>query len=194
MTIKTLIVIFGRSESGKDTFAKHLAHELKARGKKAPIIAFADQIKEACVSIIGIPREVAFGSQEKRKRWSLYGLTAREWQQKIGDIFRDFHSDFWIHRWYNEAEYLLKTHDIVITSDGRMENETYIPRSLVDENVHVLNIMVKRPGHLAEGIDNDHITEAGVDKLDDECHLLISNEKLEDLATSAAETAKALTW
>lgn len=115
MPNNTLILLSGRARSGKDTSAEHLIRELGAQYSVRPY-AFANEIKDLCIRILGCNKSSMYGDDEERNspthiRWtdlplsreeinniSKQGeyLTGRELMQIIGtNIFRRMYQDCW---------------------------------------------------------------------------------------------------
>ncbi len=142
--IKTVIVVFGLSGAGKDTFADMLAEKI---GRDNVLrCSFADPLKAVAKILFGMPHEVAYGSQQAKLDWKWRNRNARWLLQKIGtegarNIYGD---DIWVSAM---AELIKKTEGktTAIISDGRFLSEKEGLR-LCLPNVDVYNVLITRPG------------------------------------------------
>lgn len=138
MATKTLIVLFGNAGSGKTTFSEMLANEIidyQGTAMGPPIINFADPIKVVAEHFIGIPKQIAYGSQKDKSEWLRYGRTARQWFQWIGtEIGRNqIDENIWVDRTFELAKKKFEAVDFVIVGDGRMEKELSRTKKLAEE-------------------------------------------------------------
>jgi hypothetical protein len=145
MGLLTVVVVFGMSGHGKDTLADMIAQEIGT--SRVLRCAFADPLKSAAQHLVGMPREVAYGNQQIKATWRVYGKTARQWLQiigtEIGRIMID--PNVWVDRL---ADVVLSQPDqivVAIVSDGRFWNELSGLRSRLP-GVDVRNVMVHRSG------------------------------------------------
>ena len=158
MAKKIILNIFGQSEHGKDTLAEALISRM-IDYRPCYKTAYAKHIKETAIAMTGMPREVAFGNQEARANWSFAGLTAREWQRKVGDWGRSVDEDFWIKRWAKEIN-ALPPNSFVTSCDGRLNRELHCSQTHFDPMDTVyLDCLIRRPGHVSKSADMSHRTE-----------------------------------
>jgi len=113
-----LFLVTGQMQTGKDTFGALLASAVG--GQTASL---ADPIKTIAINMLGMPRSVAYGSQEARLAWTRYGKNAREWLQQIGSEHSRalVHDDVWLHR-FMERVGRGACKNFVLT-DARFRNE-----------------------------------------------------------------------
>ncbi len=101
------IGISGRIGAGKDTLALGLNRLAPALWPKQSIarLGFGDLIKEVCIASFGIPRALAYGSQEdKRTRWGVNPtLTIRDVIKIIGKAYTDVEVTYWTRRGFEAA-------------------------------------------------------------------------------------------
>lgn len=147
--MRAVVLVSGHSGHGKDAVANMIA---EMWGKERTFrCALADPVKSVAKELVGMPREVAYGSQAVRLGWTAYGKTAREALQIIGtEIGREmFDQDIWIDRLVdriveNEAKY-----DLTAVSDVRFWNEVLaLPTKIqhrLSPAVKVFKVMVWRP-------------------------------------------------
>lgn len=141
-SLKTVIVIFGRAGHGKDTFANYLVKYLPK--ESVTTMSFADPIKDTTCLLLGIPKEVAYGTKAVKESYKVYGKTCRHWFQWFGtEIAKKLISDnIWIDRVEDRIRQS-KTRYVMVT-DGRFENERTFLKDK-DENIKVINILIHRP-------------------------------------------------
>ena len=139
------VVFAGNSGAGKDTAADMFAAICQKRGISNLRTAFADPIKEIVSHLLGIPKEVTYGSQQDKLDFQVYGKTARHWIQWVGtQVGRDqIHEDLWVHRTAQLA--LESSARVVIVSDGRFMNEFQGMRTNLREKMKVFVIKVVNP-------------------------------------------------
>ena len=66
-SIRPLFVAFsGKKQTGKDSSTNILAGELRERGLKVAITAFAEPLKEMCIEVLGLQREGVYGTNEQK--------------------------------------------------------------------------------------------------------------------------------
>lgn len=123
------IGISGKVNSGKNTLASFLAHNLMSNDhSKFEILAFADKIKEIILQMfLNAQKECLFGPSELRKQPvpNLFEcgnqVTHRDLLLKIGKMGRNFDENFWINHVDDKINRLKK--QLVIISDARFANE-----------------------------------------------------------------------
>jgi len=215
--MKTVIVIFGNSNHGKDTFADMLKEELilyehknileimksvSVSGKwpmtydecAAMVIerfGYADPVKSVGEHLIGIPHKISYGSQEDKATWKRYGKTAREWLQWIGtELGRDMvDKNIWIQRAADRIQSSVFGRWFII-SDGRFNNELELYK-YVDKDIKVYNTRIIRS---SVPVKYTHPSETELTQMGN--HLfdwVIENDyDLEALKRMAVDTAKEL--
>lgn len=139
------IALSGKKQVGKDLSGQIIARLLTEQGKRVAFTAFAEALKEMCIAVLGLQRNLVYGTDTDkntpthikwdtmplRVRWKYrlkwYKLrtgfmTVREVLQIMGtDIFREmFENDVWANSPFrrNWSEY-----DVVIITDCRFPNE-----------------------------------------------------------------------
>lgn len=188
----TLITIFGNSEHGKDSLAQLLDHRYWQNhpDEQGPAYSsFAYGVKRASMEMLGIPEDVAFGSQQVRASYMVYGRSVREWQQIIGtQMGREMiHQDVWVDRACDRAMKLTSSCRLVFVPDGRFYNELYVPKQRLGDAMRVVNILIRRLGHRAENVNHNHQSEAEVAGMAPELfdHYVLNDGDLERLAEQA---------
>ena len=158
-----LVVVHGRAQAGQDTFARQLMADI-AVNHKLPVrlAAFADAVKETARVLLGMPEEIAHGSQEAMASWTRYGKDARYWLQWVGTELgrKQLHESIWIDRMadrFNDAPPEIA----LIVSDGQFEREA---QQLADAlRRPLISVLVVRPGRVP--VDPAHASEAWVHRL-----------------------------
>jgi hypothetical protein len=154
----TLFIAFsGKPGAGKDTAAKMSIDICRQAGLRATAISFAKPLKDMCIDILGLDRELVYGTQEQKSElchieWDGFPLdvrlkysedidlfdgrrlprcgpmTIREVLQVVGtDIFRTIYSNVWAQAPFNQN---WEDFDVVLLSDCRFPNE----KSLTEDN------------------------------------------------------------
>lgn len=144
--MKTVYIIFGNMGSGKTTCARLFCHYAGAKGKPARVLNFADPLKDVANIMLGIPREVSYGSQEDKDNYKVYGKSARHWLQQLGtDIGKNLiHPKIWADsmiRKITESDT-----EVTIIGDGRFPEDEliYMRDRLGPLGVKVIGIRLKR--------------------------------------------------
>lgn len=170
-----LIGITGKLEAGKTTLAKEIQSHHKEGG--VHILAFAKPLKDMCNSYFGFTYNDLYTTEGKKKYNELWGMTAREFMQRLGQGLRDaIGPDVWVK--------LLKCHilkkkdiyNVIIVDDCRYPEELQMIRDLGG-----ITVRVTRPGHeaISGGIKN-HPSEQDIpdDMLD---YDFVNDGTIEDL-------------
>ncbi len=138
---KTVILISGKKEAGKNTVADYLSNRLQEINYaylNVPIISFADELKKTCHNLFGIPMEWMYGTNEDKNRetnipWGNFPvfvhykiptvkMTVREVLQLFGtEICRYMDKDCWARAFFNHVDKL--PNRVVINADARFPNE-----------------------------------------------------------------------
>ena len=143
--MKTLFLISGKAESGKDTLAKLLMKHLK--GDFLTIAHIADEVKHIAKA------EYGWNGIKDEKGRSLL--------QKIGDGERQKNPNIWIDKFienlkalYVDRDNLLSYDAAVIVSDVRYKNEVIeLVNFAHEKDIKCITIRVERPDH------KSHLTE-----------------------------------
>lgn len=137
---KTAIILCGTAGVGKDT-----AGNILATITGGIRIAYADPLKDAVTALVGIPREILYGTQHDKETYLAYGKSARHWLQWIGTEVarRQIHPDLWVHRFAERV--MAQSASVVICSDGRFKNEVETLREQLVGRARVLAVRVKNP-------------------------------------------------
>jgi hypothetical protein len=145
MTEKTVVLFVGNAGHGKDLAASILC-ELVG-GEK---MAYADPLKDVVHLMLGIPKEILYGTQEQKENYKVYGKSARHWLQFVGtDLGRNqVNRDLWVHRFVERV--LTSKARLICNSDTRFHNEivTFRERLLLESvagTVRVLAIRIINP-------------------------------------------------
>lgn len=141
--MRAVIIVFGGSGHGKDTLADMVADEL---GRDRVLrCAFADPLKSIAMQLFGMPREVAYGSQEAKLSWKKYGFSARQILQMVGtEGGRDLYSHY---LWVDGLAELIKSQPMdmkfAVVSDGRFYTERELGDRIPDVQTRL--VLVWRP-------------------------------------------------
>lgn len=141
--MRTVVIVFGGSGHGKDTLADMIADEL---GRDRTLrCAFADPLKSIAMQLFGMPREVAYGSQQDKLTWTKYGLSARRILQMVGtEGGRELYS---VYLWVDGLAEVIKSQpyqiDFAVVSDGRFWSERELGERV--PGVRVRMVLVWRP-------------------------------------------------
>ena len=181
---KRLCVLFaGTAGAGKDAAANMLSKALVARGHSTLRMAFADPIKDVAFHLLGIPKEVSYGTQKDKADYVVYNRSARSWLQWIGtELARDqIHKDIWVTRFSEKA--LSSDATVVIGSDCRFRNEMKLMKSLLGQTMDLKIIKIINPRVL---VNTAHLSESEIFSTPNhEFDLVIENNTgLEELESS----------
>ena len=180
----------GKKQSGKDTAAKFAKEILEQRGRKVEIVAFADPLKELCINLFGLERELVYGTHEDKETithlaWENLPLearitasgpllrsgnmTIREVLQAFGTgVMRRFYSNVWAEAPFRRN--WIGT-DVVILSDIRFLNEIEV----VEKYEGTIIRVVRNTGLL-----DTHASEIELDSYPFR-HIIENNGSLDDL-------------
>jgi hypothetical protein len=140
------VLFAGNAGHGKDT-AADLLHEVLGyeHGISSHRMAFADPIKELVVHLLGIPKEISYGTQQDKLDYKVYDKSARHWLQWIGtEMARNqVHEDIWSHRFAERA--LASEAQVVIGSDCRFRNEMGGMRELLRGKMVLMIVKIVNP-------------------------------------------------
>ena len=115
-----LIGLAGPARAGKNTVAEAMSFHL---GPRVEMMAFADPLKDACVSLFGLTKEERYDESLKEVVLQRWGLSPRQMYQDVGTMVRmQLGADFWVRRWELEYEKLPRDCAVIVT-DVRFDNE-----------------------------------------------------------------------
>jgi len=182
--------IYGNKQNGKDTFANYLVEAVKGNlltcGRVEVVrAAFADPVKEVAVHLLGMPRDVAWGSQEQRLSWRRIDRNARQWLQWIGTELgrQQIHQNLWVRRMADRVREGAHCDPpkLFVISDGRFKNELQDFQEYINPDVRLISIKIERPLFAAD--DDSHPSEAELRSIPrtDFCNMVINDGSLEDL-------------
>lgn len=188
------IALSGKQQAGKDTFVNMAVEILRTSNKPVAVTAFAEPLKRIAIDVLGIPRELVYGSNEDKEQYThivwdsfpdqirrKYGnqspwhlrighMTVREVLQVLGtDIFREMlENDVWakapFRREWPNAE-------IVFITDARFPNEVQVVK---DRGGVVIRL------ERDTGLADQHISETALDDFDFE-YCYQNNGSLDEL-------------
>jgi Deoxynucleotide monophosphate kinase len=175
----------GRKRSGKDTSGERLV-----RDHGFVRVAFADALKEACISVFGFSNEQVYGDDLKEVVDEYWGYSPREVLQKVGtELFREAISrenvlpeigkNIWVRTIERKILNLARQgHRRFVITDVRFPNELAF---LTDSVFNAYSIKVVRQAVMDEtDMSKLHASEAAIDGF--ECDFTIQNDKtIEDL-------------
>lgn len=174
MARRHCVLFAGNSGAGKDTAADILIKQLSAAGVTSHKLAFADPIKAVATHLLGIPPEVAHGSQQAKLDYTVFGKTARQWLRWIGtEVGRDqIDPNIWVHRFAERA--IALDVEVVVGSDCRFINEIDLTRELLEaEGVALVVIKIVNP---RVPVDLSHRSEFEIYQIpDDKFSIVIHN-------------------
>ena len=176
------IALSGKKQCGKDTIASMLKKKLEASGMSVEIDYFARPLKEFCITVLGLERELVYGSNDDKNtethinwgnmphylaitRQALVEckdncpkhdtpMTVREVLQHIGtNVVRRIDNDAWARAPFRTQREV----DVVILADCRFPNE----KEWTERNGGV-TIRVERD----TGFEDDHPSETALDDAD----------------------------
>ena len=111
------------AQVGKDTAADFLQRKYPKRVKR---VAFADELKNAAISIFSLTQEQCYGPQAVKEAVDpRYGKSPRQLLQELGEKMREIFPEIWVVRVFNETIPALEKqgYDIFVVSDVRYPNE-----------------------------------------------------------------------
>jgi hypothetical protein len=183
------IAFAGKKQVGKDTATKMAVEMLEAAGKKVAVTAFAEPLKEMCITILGLKSEEVYGTDEQKNAlshilWDGFShevrmkyaqresieqattlprsgrMTNREVLQVMGtDVFRAIHDNVWAEAPFNRD---WEDHDVVILTDCRFPNEV----KTTEENNGVVVRIIRETGlvdtHASETALDNHVFDRGM--------------------------------
>lgn len=143
------LLISGKAQSGKDTFAEFVSEYAQLVGKKYQRIAYADAVKELAYQ---------FGWDGKKDE------RGRKLLQLIGtEVGRGYNPDIWIDKAIEKLKAAqLNGVDIVCITDCRYPNEIERIKSLEWVLGKVVTVRIERPG-AGCGENAGHISETSLD-------------------------------
>ena len=191
----TVIGIAGRKGAGKDTAGSRLISDYGFVR-----IAYADALKDACMSIFSLSHDQVYGDLKEAED-EYWKCTPREILQKVGtELFRDAISkpnvlpkigqDIWIRAVHRKILNLKQAgHTKFVITDVRFDNELEFVNNLRAHGCYAYTIKVVRPSimpdidtviHLSEAHMVIHSSEAHIDGF--KCDYEILNDgTIEDL-------------
>lgn len=143
---RRICVLFaGNAGAGKDTGADLLSDLMQTKGVSSLRMAFADPIKDIAVHLLGISKEVSYGTQQDKLDYKVYDESARHWLQWIGTEMgrNQIHKDIWVHRFVEKA--LASDAPLVIGSDCRFRNEMTLMRTMLAGKMELMIIKIVNP-------------------------------------------------
>lgn len=135
---KPVILLIGRSKSGKDTFIKYARKEYS----KIRRIAFADELKRLAAINLGITQEELEKNKEDYRKFIIFG----------GMLGRSINPDIWVDMAISK-NYHTDPEEVIIYSDCRFPNELERIRSHYskDRPIYIVEISVKEEELLKRG-------------------------------------------
>lgn len=143
-----VILIAGKSGSGKSEAAKYIKEELRKRNIKVCITGFSKYLKLFATEVLD------WDGQEDDK--------PREFLQDLGMQVRKVRDDYLVKRMMEDLEIYKMLVDVVIISDVRMQEEIETIRKYFDTVVIRVNRLVnnkltdKQRAHITENALNDY--------------------------------------
>ena len=128
-----VVLISGKAQNGKDTFASILNEQLKNDGKRVLITHYADLLKYICRNYFGWD-----GNKDERGRQML---------QYVGtDVIRKQNPSLWVDFVAMMLGYFHENWDYVIIPDCRFPNEV---STMVDNGFDVVHVRITRPDFIS---------------------------------------------
>ena len=171
ITIK-IILISGKAQHGKDTFADMLSTQFANDGKKVIVAHYADYLKHLCRSYFGWD-----GSKD---------LKGRALLQRIGtEVVRAIDPDFWTDVLVHTMRVLEDEFDVAIIPDCRFPNEVMIPKCEFANAIHIRIVRPNFDNGLTEEQKN-HPSEIALDDYKPDI-AIVNDGTLHDLYTKAED-------
>ena len=209
--MKTIFLISGKLQSGKNQFAEYLTNYLQEKEKTVESDLFAKGVKDGCKKdytkmaeylnkhIYKIKSKLSenFDIAKCNEIFSLLDeLTVYDdnWYEDKTDltrimlqtygteIFRDrVHDDYWTLQVCERSSKSDK--DVVIITDTRFENEIELVKDNFEDclNVNVVSVRVNRPDVNRDKDFNEHESEKGLDKYKEFDYVVTNDSTLEIL-------------
>jgi predicted kinase len=132
-----VILLIGRSKSGKDTFIKYARKEYS----KIRRIAFADELKKMAAINLGLTLEELERDKEKYREFIIFG----------GMLARSLNPDVWVDMAISK-NYYTENDEVIIFSDCRFPNELRVVKNhYKDRPVYIIEIDVQEKELLKRG-------------------------------------------
>jgi hypothetical protein len=127
MRQKTIVLVSGYAQAGKDTFANAVLHGL--RDRESDIFKFAEALREALASALGVLRiERSVWTEIKEEKDKLRPVLV-----ELGEYARDYDEDVFANFLADEIETsLVAFTDVALVTDLRYHNEHQILKALAD--------------------------------------------------------------
>lgn len=181
--------VFGNAGHGKDTVANLIMAECRARKIHSKKFALADPLKRVAMELIGMPAEVAFGTDDVAERerlrqsWAAYGKNGRQWLQWVGtELGREQISpDLWVDRAVDTVVADTQGIRVFAIADCRFHNERIkLFEKFTERYVAFFTIRVKRPD---VPINSGHQSESEVASMTDDLFnaVLVNDGTVDDL-------------
>ncbi len=194
------VALSGKKQVGKDTAGQIIARILTEQGKRVAFTAFAEALKEMCIGVLGLQRNLVYGTDADKNtpthiQWDTLpynirrkyakadlnprtgSMTVREVLQIMGtDIFREmFENDVWANSPFrrNWSEY-----DVVVITDCRFPNE----KSVTEARGGTV-IRIERN----TGLNDTHASETSLDNAEFE-YRYVNNGSLAELEAFLKDT------
>lgn len=125
MKQKTIVLVSGYAQAGKDTFANAVVHNLL--GREADVFKFAEALREALASALGVLRiERSVWTEVKEEKDKLRPVLV-----ELGEYARDYDEDVFANFLADEIETsLVAFTDVALVTDLRYYNEHQIIKAL----------------------------------------------------------------
>ena len=163
-----IYIISGKARAGKDTTGSYIKEYYESKGKKVINLAFADYIKMYAKKISDWD-----GSDESKPRTLLQELGTDLIRNKIDEYF-------FINRMIEDIKVYSYFFDIIIITDARLVKEIVAIKNNFKD---VVSINLERTNTESEltCLEQNHITETGLDGYSDYDYIIINDGTLEDL-------------
>jgi hypothetical protein len=173
--VAKIIVLCGKSRSGKDTAATFLKELGFIR------VAFADKLKDHCMSMYNLSQQQVHGNL-KDQIDSRYGVTPRFILQTIGEGHRQAYIDTWVSYVFNKTviDLIKEGHNKFCVTDCRYKSEIQFARDWAEENNHQIEVVkIVRPNFEAL-TGRLHISELDLDNYEDIDAKILNNGSQSD--------------
>jgi len=152
-------------------------------GKFVKIYSFAQKLKQLCVDVLGLDKDLVFGNDQQKNtkthiKWDNIKsstknkgyMTVREILQYVGtDMFRGLDPTIWVNACINQIK--KEQPELALVSDVRFENEV---KAIQNEGGYVIGLTrspFKEP-------KKDHVSETAPAQCLDICDMVIDNASL----------------
>ena len=172
-----IILISGKAQSGKDTFANLLKKELKSKNKRVLITHYADLLKYIAKTF--------FDWNGKKDEYGRYLL------QNIGtDVIRKENPNYWVNFINDMIGFCGNLYDYILIPDTRFPNEVDLVKKRYENKVMTIKMNRQNFESKLTKEQQQHSSETALD--DYMFDLIVYNNTLDELKQSAEKISEIL--